>query len=214
MKYVAPKRGEASFTCPHCGVLSQQFFYSQGPLDLSGGNGHSLSDWLATSVCGHCGRPAIWLKQQMLWPNSGGVPMPNPDMPEDVAKDYMEAAQVAQLSPKSAAALLRLAIQKLCVDLGGSGHNINDDIAALVAKGLPVQVQQSLDIVRVVGNNAVHPGQIDIDDQSVVGHLFGLLNLIVETMISTPKKISGLYASLPKGALDAIEKRDEKKKKA
>ena len=138
--------------------------------------------------------------------------MPNPDMPEDVKIDYMEAAEVAQLSPKSAAALLRLAMQKLCVGLGGTGKNINEDIAGLVAKGLPVQIQQSLDIVRVVGNNAVHPGQIDVDDPSVVGHLFGLLNVIVETMISTPKKISGIYSSLPKVTLDAIAKRDGPKK--
>jgi len=52
-------------------------------------------------------------------------------------------------------------ISKPCVDLGGAGKNINDDIAALVAKGLPVQVQQSPDIVRVIGNNTVHLRQID-----------------------------------------------------
>jgi hypothetical protein len=34
--------------------------------------------------------------------------------------------------------------------LGGSGQNINDDIAFLVRKGLPDLVQQSLDVVRVV----------------------------------------------------------------
>ena len=147
----------------------------------------------------------------MIYPNRGNAPLANDDMPEDVNQDYEEAATIAALSPKAAVALLRLAIQKLCVHLGGKGENINVDIALLVKRGLPEKIQQSLDIVRVVGNNAVHPGQIDVDDPQVVGNLFTLINVIVETMITMPSKISNLYSSLPKTALDSIQKRDEKK---
>ena len=39
-----------------------------------------------------------------------------------------------------------------CGHLGESGKNINDDIAALVKKGLNLMIQQSLDVVRVIGN--------------------------------------------------------------
>ncbi len=67
----------------------------------------------------------------------------------------------------------------------------------------------SLDIVRVVGNNAVHPGQIDTDDLGVVGNLFSLINITTEMMISVPNKISSLYGALPSGALQAIQKRDK-----
>jgi hypothetical protein len=129
-------------------------------------------------------------------------------MPEDVKEDYEEAATISAASPKAAAALLRLGLQKLCVHLGGKGKNINDDIATLVKNGLPVQIQQSLDIVRVVGNNAVHPGQIAVDDPDDAGSLFVLTNLIVESMISVPKKVGDLYSNLPQGALDGIAKRD------
>jgi len=70
-------------------------------------------------------------------------------------------------------------------------------------------IQKSLDIVRVTGNDAVHPGQIDTDDPETVNQLFGLVNVIVDSMISVPKKIEGIYESLPEDKLKGIEKRDK-----
>lgn len=86
----------------------------------------------------------------------------------------------------------------------------NDDIASLVAKGLPVQVQQALDYCRVVGNNAVHPGEIQLDDTpELAAQLFSMINFIVEDRISRPREIGELFAKLPLGAIKAIEKRDQ-----
>ena len=85
---------------------------------------------------------------------------------------------------------------------------MNDDIGMLVKKGLPEIVQKSLDIVRVVGNNAVHPGVVDVDKPETTGRLFELLNVIVEYMIALPKRISAVYVELPQASLDAISKRD------
>ena len=133
-------------------------------------------------------------------------------MPVEVKDDYEEAARIYIKSPRGAAALLRLAIQKLMIHLGQDGKNINDDIAALVAKGLPPLIQQSLDVVRVTGNNAVHPGQLDANDSKVAEQLFPLVNLIIEYQISLPKRSKELYDALPDGARAAIDKRDEKKK--
>ncbi|MBK7751369.1 MAG: SufS family cysteine desulfurase [Flavobacteriales bacterium] len=65
--------------------------------------------------------------------NSGSAPLPNPDMPEAIMKDYNEARDIVSISPRGSAALLRLAIQRLCKHLGESGENINAD-AALVKK--------------------------------------------------------------------------------
>ena len=113
-------------------------------------------------------------------------------------------------SPRGAAALLRLAIQKMCKELGEAGENLNNDIASLVKKGLPPKVQQALDTVRVIGNNAVHPGQIDLrDDVEIANQLFGLLNLIAEVMITQPKHVESLYTSVvPESVRKAIKKRD------
>jgi hypothetical protein len=131
-------------------------------------------------------------------------------MPEAVRNDYLEARDIVSKSPRAAAALLRLALQKLMPEIGRKGDNLNDDIGQLVREGLPVQVQQALDVVRVVGNNAVHPGLIDLkDDQITALALFNLVNLIVDFMIAQPKRVLELYDSLPEASRAAIEKRDK-----
>lgn len=134
-------------------------------------------------------------------------------MPMDVRADYEEARAIVALSPRGACALLRLAVQKLGGELGESGKNIDSDIASLVNKGLDVEVQQALDSLRVIGNNAVHPGEMDLtDDTETATALFTLLNFIVEDRIAQPKKRKAIFDKLPEGARAAIQKRNEKAK--
>ncbi|MCA9201125.1 MAG: DUF4145 domain-containing protein [Planctomycetales bacterium] len=145
----------------------------------------------------------------MIFPSALPAELPNVDLPDDIRDDYEEAREIANKSPRGAAALLRLAIQKLCKHLGQPGKNINDDIKALVAAGLPPKVQEALDIVRVVGNECVHPGTIDLrDDRDTAMQLFRLVNFIALKMITEPKEIASLYGSLPTDKLAAIKKRD------
>lgn len=130
-------------------------------------------------------------------------------MPDNVRAVYDEARSIAGLSRKSAAALLRLALQMLVDELEPTRGDINAKIGILVGRGLGAEVQQAMDVLRIVGNNAVHPGQIDLDgDDVLVPSLFALLNLIVERMIAQPKRIAGLYELLPDGARAAIDRRD------
>jgi hypothetical protein len=72
-------------------------------------------------------------------------------------------------------------------------------------------VQQSLDIVRVVGNEAVHPGTMDLkDDTAIATRLFELVNAIADQMISHPKAVDEMYSKLPPEKRKAIEARDKK----
>ncbi|WP_175865132.1 DUF4145 domain-containing protein [Burkholderia cepacia] len=145
----------------------------------------------------------------MLLPAASNVPNAHPDMPLEVARDYEEARDVAGVSPRAACALLRVAIERLCGALNAEGDNINAQIGHLVKLGLPVQIQQALDVVRVIGNNAVHPGKMDPADVAEVSNsLFALVNLIVEDRITRPKMVEAVFASLPDGARKAIERRD------
>ena len=96
-----------------------------------------------------------------------------------------------------------------CKELGQPGKDLNKDIGALVLGGLGQQVQMALDAVRVIGNNAVHPGQMNLrDDRATAETLFMLLNLVSENMIAQPKRVKEVYASLPEVARKAIEERD------
>jgi hypothetical protein len=161
------------------------------------------------SYCFGCKEICLWVHDQLLWPRRPGGPRPNADLSPDVRRDHDEASAILDASPRGAAALLRLAVQKLCKELGESGDKINDDIASLVRKGLDPRVQMALDAVRVIGNNALHPGQIDLrDDRQTAETLFGLVNLICEKMVTEPKHVKAVYENLPESARKAIEKRD------
>ena len=161
------------------------------------------------SVCHHCNKPSFWEKTKIFHPTNGACEPPNPDLEEEIQTDYLEAASVCERSPRAAAALLRLCIQKLCRQLGLPAQNINDDIATLVSQGLNPDIQQALDIVRVVGNSAVHPLEIDIkDDRQTASTLFSIVNFIAEQMISFPAKREKIFANFPDGVRNQINRRN------
>lgn len=165
------------------------------------------------SKCYHCKKVAVWIHGNLVFPAEKIGVIPNQDLPEDIIRDFEEARSIILHSPRGAAALLRLCVQKLRIFLGEKGKNIDDDIASLVAKGLNPLVQKSLDIVRVVGNEAVHPGVIDLnDDRDVAYQLLTLINSISEQMITHPNNVQKMYEKLPESKRAAIEKRDSKNK--
>ncbi len=145
----------------------------------------------------------------MIYPEKGNCPLPNQDLESEIQEDYLEARSIINKSPRGAAALFRLCLQKLCKQLGQPGKNINTDIAALVQDGLNPKVQKALDSVRVIGNEAVHPGTLDLKDNSeLASKLANLINFIAETMITNQNEIDSIYNSLPVNKKEQIEKRD------
>jgi hypothetical protein len=147
----------------------------------------------------------------MIYPDRSPVPILNSDLPEDIRRDFVEARSIINRLPRGAAVLFRLCIQMLCAHLGEAGKNISQDRASLVQKGLNPRIQKSLDIVRVVGNDAVHPGGIDFhDDPDTAAQLAQLTNIIAGAMITQPMQIDTLYDSLTQNKKKQIEKRDGK----
>lgn len=209
--YYPPKFMSSAFNCPYCQAYSNQHWFDIC-LVKNGINSSIKTSGFNFCICNHCREKSVWVNEKMIYPNQSTTPMAHPDMPTSCLDDYNEAREILAISPRSAAALIRLAIQKLMIELGEKGKNINDDIKSLVAKGLPVQIQQALDYCRVIGNNSVHPGEINLNDSpEIAQNLFTMINLIVEDRIARPKQMNEFYNQLPQSSRDAIENRDKPK---
>ena len=60
------------------------------------------------------------------------------------------------------------------------------------------KIQKVLDSVKVSGNDAINPGQIDPrDDDETTLVLFNLLNLIVDALITQLKRVDEILDRLP-----------------
>jgi Domain of unknown function (DUF4145) len=217
--YFPPIIGKSEYHCPSCQVYASQLYSTLYAMGISHSSGvfHGKqafnetlkSNWIVTK-CQHCREIAIWDGDKLVFPKSTIAPPPNIDLTEEIKTDYLEAALVLTDSPRAAAALLRLALQKLCKQLGENGENINTDIKNLVKKGLNPLVQKSLDALRITGNNAVHPGEISlIEAPERVLQLFNLINFIADKLLTEPKQIESFYDELPTGAVEAVKKRDQ-----
>lgn len=205
--YTQPQYNLSSFNCPHCKAFSSMDWSTLWTQDSS-----NVSN-VHVCHCNHCSKYSLWVNYKMIYPNQTLVDFPNADLPDDIKVDYLEAASILIQSPRGASAILRLSIEKLVNYLNAEGKDLNAKIGFLVSnKNLNPKIQKSLDLVRVIGNNAVHPGQIDlIDDQSTAEKLFRLVNIIAKEMITEPQEVDALFDELiPEDNKIQIEKRDAK----
>ena len=221
-KYYPPQHNSLKFHCLHCQVDAQQrwsdrFRYPDYVREVYAtqddpptyNNVYIGDDNVEVSLCSHCESPTLWTAEKIIYPLTGMFPPANEDLPNNVKAIYDEASAIANQSPRAAAALLRLALQVLLEHIGRTG-NLNTNIKKLVKEGLDLQIQQALDIVRVTGNHAVHPGEIDFDETTDVQGLFDLVNIITEDFITRPKRVQKFYEKLPEKEKEKIKERDGK----
>lgn len=215
-QYYPPKYQKSNFHCLYCQTYAHQdwedlcseseYIDSQlGELGVVYVRGEKVE----FSICAKCKQPTIWIEKKAVYPFTGSFPLANSDLPKKVMDLYEEASSIANQSPRAACALLRLAIELLLKELGETG-TINEGIKNLVKKRIDVRVQKALDVVRVTGNNAVHPGEIVIDDNTDVQMLFNLINFIGEELITKPNRVDEMFNNLPEKDKKTIEKRDGK----
>lgn len=236
-----PRLGAASFKCPYCEIVSQQRWHAVGitettigakrlidlltPLqpteDAIAGEGAlgwrgvtaqtALLERMHIGICSNCQGMSVWLGARLIYPVKTTAPDPSPDLPEPARTDYLEAAHVLPHSPRAAAALLRLSTEKLLGHLLGKSAKIDSMIADFVKLGVSPLITNAMDVLRVTGNEAVHPGTMDnVDDQNTALSLFGLINLIVDAQITQPKHVQQLFENLPASKREGIEQRNAK----
>jgi hypothetical protein len=241
-EYIKPEFGLEYFTCPVCNKNHQQKWYKLSKVYIKvtnfGPNPTTNEKFLTdfkdsqnnhfqihntrenyselpqfyVSMC-HCSQYTIWENGEIIYPKTILVPQPHEMMPQEVKNIYLEAAQLSQDSFRASAALLRLALQLLLKEIGGQGKNINDDIGTLLKEEIiHAEVQKACDTLRVIGNESVHPGQIDIQDtKEITTALFHLMNYIVKETIEAPAQRDALYELLPNNAKEGIENRNKHK---
>ncbi|MCL2085580.1 DUF4145 domain-containing protein [Candidatus Saccharibacteria bacterium] len=163
------------------------------------------------SKCAHCREYTFWYKKKIVFPRKTAVGYPNDDLSNAVKELYSEAALILSDSPRAAAALLRLALQKLLIELGGEGSkSINDNVGDFVKAGkIDSTVKKAMDSLRIIGNTSVHPGEIDLSAKpEKVEKLFWLINYIADQMITGPKELNEMFDDLPVKAKEAVKRRD------
>ena len=167
----------------------------------------------STAKCQNCSKISIWVEEKMIYPVVSTAPSSHPDMPNNVKIIYGEARSISHLSPRAAAALLRLSLEELTTYLGETKGALNARIASLKKKGLPESVIKSLDTVRITANEGgAHAGKIDLTDKDntkILNKLFFLVNFIVEKTIAEPNEINKSFEELPKDKKEGIVNRDK-----
>ena len=201
-EFVQPATKLDAFNCPHCGSYSDQYWY---PIIH-----HNVTiKKFNTCMCRRCGKITIWKDAAMIFPSTGNAAMPNSDMPDEIKNDYNEARDIVSRSPRSACALLRLCIEKICTDKVSTGKDLNEKIKKLSKGGLNDKIIKALDSVRVIGGQAVHPLKMDLkDDVDTATRLFDIINYISNWAYTSEKAIDHIYKSLPEEKKEAIKKRD------
>lgn len=207
------KFGNASITCPYCHVYAQ--FQWRVTENL---NSKPQKYKLIVANCNSCHLDSVWIHDAqsqedilMIPDYPSEIDAPNSDMPNDIQQIYIEAAKVIKDSPRASAALSRLAIDQLTQQFSKKS-TLDQRIGDLVSKGLSTKLQQAFDIVRVIGNNAVHPGEIELNDnREMAKSLLNLLNIITENLITQPNQINEFYNSLPESQRKHVKERDSKK---
>lgn len=235
MNRTVPSHGSSSFVCPHCQTQAQQIWAESIWVQSEGRGGSTAWNTLDRSECYVCENETIWRRSPyngpivsgglnpkettetesewtILWPPSTAGERAHEMLPERLDDVYEEARAVAAVSPRAAAALLRLLTEDLVQQIAVSKVSLNDNIGALVRAGrLGPEEQQMADYLRITGNRAVHPGQVEDDGGEVCRRthlMFAFINLLVERFIALPARTAAAYAQLPEGARRAIETRD------
>jgi hypothetical protein len=145
-----------STTCPSCRklILSLNRYQAE--------QGHGAVKNPPTSQYGSFPASANYRPAQyettMIRPR-GSRPPVSADVPQEVACDYREAAQVLAVSAKASAAMSRRCLQNLLRTAAGvkAGDLANEIQQVLDSRSLPSQLAEALDAVRNIGNFAAHP---------------------------------------------------------
>lgn len=208
-RYVTPDVNQGTFTCPRCGTLAYQSKAELGAWDEYSKDTRFTRHDVIRRKCFGCDQWSTRIGGRLVDPVAVVGPPPHEMLTGQALDFYEQARAIAARSPRGAAAMLRLTLQVLVTELVPEERDLNRAIGILVDRGLHPDAQRAMDVLRVRGNHAAHPSDVDFErEPELLPALFVLVNTVVEQMISEP---ASLYEALPEGVRKQIERRDEPK---
>lgn len=206
----APVFGQDACVCPRCDVFAQHSWHpvEYDPTWKATGNSANLLIQKPANprapipvqgaffqLCSHCRQLSLWSQEELIrpLPNPPGPP-PLDEAPRAVRDLHLEARAICQASPRGAAALLRLALDKLLVELGYSSGGLADRLKEARDGGtLSPQIYDAALAVKLLGDNGVHPGEIDLHElPTSAASMMEFLNLVVEETIIRERRIAAV----------------------
>ncbi len=214
----SPAYEKRGFTCPYCGGFAGQEWDARKRLRTSIDPIVDHRENIRTAECDLCDKSSVWMNGKMIYPLTSSAPKPDNNMPDDVKELYEEARSVHVQSARSAAVLLRVAIEKLTPYLGETKGKLDTRIGNLQKKNtFDPRVINSFDIVRITANEGgAHDGLMDLtgaEGAKTVDDLFFAINYIVEKTIGDNVRLDQIYGKLPEVKREGVKNRAKPKDK-
>jgi hypothetical protein len=124
-------------------------------------------------------------RRAMVFPKNRAVRLVSPDIPHELAEDFVEACAVLDVSPKASAALSRRLLQRTLHERFSINRpNLQQEILEFISTlNPPSHLAQQLDAIRSVGNFAAHPIK-DTTTGAITDVEEGEAELLIETLES------------------------------
>jgi hypothetical protein len=223
-----------AFYCPHCPALAHHdwvalgyqdgnYWASMAYVDEPDPAGSSMKvrthRWHGAQ-CHGCREWSIWLDDRMVFPQRSAGSPAHVDMPGPVRELYKEAAAVVAVSRRAGAALARATIERLVKELDPEApRNARlDQRIGRLRERVSTPLGQLLDVVRVVGNGALHADEqssellvIALDDTTgpeLIELLLQVANDLVDELITRPRTAREYWDRLPDGVKTTLAQQD------
>jgi Domain of unknown function (DUF4145) len=171
--------------CPHCTIHFHDnwvthYMERRSGLVQSPDTGNGQFWYYRSALCPECGDTTIEVARhdgqgnvnevwRQIYPVGASRGPIAPEVPQDIAQDYIEACNVLPISAKASAALSRRCLQNMLHVHGYKSKDLAKEIDLLLnesdpKKALPHRIRQTIDGIRNFGNFSAHP----IDDKTTL----------------------------------------------
>jgi hypothetical protein len=171
--------------CPHCTIhfhenWDRRYMDRGRGIVESPDKGAGIYWYYRSALCPECGEVTIEIARfydrenqgedwRQVYPVGASRGPVDPEVPDEIREDYIEACNVLPISSKASAALSRRCLQNMLHAPGYKAKDLAKEIDLLLneqdpKKALPHRLRETVDGIRNFGNFSAHP----IDDKTTL----------------------------------------------